>query len=58
MQTLNARLIELLLSEGYKDGSWEHKTMGSHDIKKHTEGASAGIYNIKHLKDHSTSGNS
>ena len=57
MQTLDARHIELFLSEGYRDGSWEYQIIGSHDIKKHADGASAGIFDIKHLNDSSTSGN-
>ncbi|KAA8520741.1 hypothetical protein F0562_014987 [Nyssa sinensis] len=55
MQTLDARHIELFLNEGYKDGIWEYKTIGSHDIKKHADGASGGIFDVKHLKDPSTS---
>ncbi|XP_019080957.1 probable F-box protein At3g61730 isoform X2 [Vitis vinifera] len=55
MQTLDARHIELFLSEGYRDGSWEYRIIGSHDIKKHADGASAGIFDIKHLNDSSTS---
>ncbi|KAL6311531.1 hypothetical protein AAG906_005201 [Vitis piasezkii] len=39
MQTLDARHIELFLSEGYRDGSWEYQIIGSHDIKK--------IFNLK-----------
>ncbi|CAK9165780.1 unnamed protein product [Ilex paraguariensis] len=55
MQTLDARHIELFLNEGYKDGSWEYNLLGSQDIKKHTETASGGIFDIKHLKDPSNS---
>ncbi|KAL2478687.1 putative F-box protein [Forsythia ovata] len=55
MQTLDARHIELFLSEGYKDGSWEYELLGSHDINKQADGASAGILDMKHLKDQSTS---
>ncbi|XP_057954939.1 probable F-box protein At3g61730 [Malania oleifera] len=55
MQTLDARHVELFLSEGYKNGSWEYNLIGSHDIKKHTEGAAGGIFDIKHLEDPSTS---
>lgn len=58
MQTLDARHIELFLSEGYKDGSWDYQMIGTHDTKKNAEGASGGIVDIKHLKDSSTSGNS
>ncbi|PIN02167.1 hypothetical protein CDL12_25324 [Handroanthus impetiginosus] len=55
MQTLDARHIELFLSEGYHDGSWEYDTLGSHNVNKQAEGASAGIFDFKHLKDQSTS---
>lgn len=58
MQVLDARHIELFLSEGYQDGSWDYELLGSHNEKKQANGASAGIFDIKHLKDHSTSGNS
>ena len=58
MQTLDARHIELFLSEGYRDGSWEYQIIGSHDIKKHADVASACIFDFKHLNDSSTSGNS
>lgn len=56
MQTLDARHIELFLSEGYQDGSWEYKLIGAHDIKKHADGASGAIFDVNHLKDTSTSG--
>ncbi|CAI9763845.1 unnamed protein product [Fraxinus pennsylvanica] len=56
MQTLDARHIEVFLSEGYKDGSWEYELLASHDISKQADGASAGIFDLKHLKDQSTSG--
>ncbi|KAL7002379.1 hypothetical protein U1Q18_003534, partial [Sarracenia purpurea var. burkii] len=55
MQTLDARHIELFLSKGYQEGSWEYKTLGTHDIKKHADGASGGIFDIKHIRDPSTS---
>ena len=58
MQTLDARHIELFLSEGYRDGSWEYQIIGSHDIKKHADVAFAGIFDFKHLNDSSTSANS
>ncbi|KAL2511286.1 putative F-box protein [Abeliophyllum distichum] len=54
MQTLDARHIELFLNEGYQDGSWDYETLGSQDIKKHADGASGGIFDMKHLKDQST----
>lgn len=56
MQTLDARHIELFLNEGYQDGSWDYETLGSHDTSKHADGASGGIFDMKHLKDQSTSG--
>lgn len=56
MQTLDARHIEVFLSEGYKDGSWDYELLASHDISKQTDGASAGIFDVKHLNDQSTSG--
>ncbi|XP_059643518.1 probable F-box protein At3g61730 [Cornus florida] len=54
LQTLDARHIELFLSDGYKNGGWEYEMIGSHDIKKHSDGASGGIFDFKHLKDPST----
>lgn len=57
MQTLDARHIELFLSDGYRDGSWQYEMIGSHDVKKKENGASGGIFDIKYLKDPSTSGN-
>lgn len=56
MQTLDARHIELFLSKGYRNGSWNYEVVGSHDIKKHSDGASGAIFDLKHLKDPSTSG--
>lgn len=56
MQTLDARHIELFLSEGYLDGSWEYELIGSHDIKKHADGASGAIFDVNYLKATSTSG--
>ncbi|MCD7472896.1 hypothetical protein HAX54_014313 [Datura stramonium] len=55
MQVLDARHIELFLSEGYQDGSWDYELLGSHNEKKQADGASAGIFDVKHLKDCSTS---
>lgn len=57
MQTLDARHIELFLNEGFRDGSWEYRLLGTHDIKKHAESASGGIFDIKHLNHPSTAGN-
>lgn len=56
MQTLDARHMELFLSEGYQDGIWEYELIGSHEVKKHVDGASGAIFDVKHLKDASTSG--
>lgn len=57
MQVVDVRHIELFLNGEYRDGSWEYELIGSHDIKKHADGASGGIFDIKHLKDPTTSGN-
>ncbi|XP_043717304.1 probable F-box protein At3g61730 [Telopea speciosissima] len=56
MQTLDARHIELFLNEEYKKGSWQYEEIGCHEINKHTDGAMAGIFDMRHLKDSSTSG--
>ncbi|KAH7861126.1 hypothetical protein Vadar_021914 [Vaccinium darrowii] len=55
MQILDARHIELFLSKGYLDGSWEYSVLGSYDIKKNADGASGGIFDVKHIRDPSTS---
>ncbi|GMN42922.1 hypothetical protein TIFTF001_012127 [Ficus carica] len=55
MQTLDARHIELFLNKGYRNGSWDYEVVGSHDIKKHSDGASGAIFDLKHLKDPLTS---
>ncbi|KAK3037324.1 hypothetical protein RJ639_032086 [Escallonia herrerae] len=57
MQLLDARHIELFLNDGYQDGSWEYEMIGSHDIRKHQDGASGAIFDLKHLYDESSSGN-
>ncbi|VFQ75686.1 unnamed protein product [Cuscuta campestris] len=54
MQTLDARHIELFLSEGYQDGSWDYELLGSHEVKKRAEGTTAAIFDIKHLQDCTT----
>ncbi|VFQ75614.1 unnamed protein product [Cuscuta campestris] len=54
MQTLDARHIELFLSEGYQDGSWDYELLGTHELKKRAEGATAAIFDIKHLQDRTT----
>ncbi|KVH89023.1 hypothetical protein Ccrd_008989 [Cynara cardunculus var. scolymus] len=46
MQVLDARHLELFLTEGYQKGSWEYKLIGSHDIRKHVDSAS-GLFNLK-----------
>lgn len=56
MQTLDARHIELFLSDGYQNGSWEYKLIGSHDVRRQAGGASGAIFDAKHLKDTATSG--
>ncbi|KAL5719200.1 hypothetical protein ACHQM5_012012 [Ranunculus cassubicifolius] len=53
MQTLDARHIELFLTDGFKDGSWQFEEIGSCE-SKHSEGATAGIFDIKHLRHPST----
>ncbi|KAL8028099.1 hypothetical protein ABFX02_14G137700 [Erythranthe guttata] len=55
MQTLDARHIELFLSDGYLNGSWDYDTLGTRDINKSADVASGGIFDIKHLNDHSAS---
>ncbi|KAK4483531.1 hypothetical protein RD792_010728 [Penstemon davidsonii] len=55
MQTLDARHIELFLCEGYLNGSWDYDVLGSREIKKQADGASGGIFDMKYLKDQSTS---
>ncbi|CAN6568316.1 unnamed protein product [Malus baccata var. baccata] len=55
MQTLDARHIELFLSEGYKNGSWEYELIGRHDVNEHADGACGAIFDVKHLKESSTS---
>ncbi|MCL7047332.1 hypothetical protein MKW94_018766 [Papaver nudicaule] len=51
MQTLDARHIELFLTEGYKSGSWDYKEIGSYDIRDHMDKATVAIFDTKHLKD-------
>ncbi|KAI3884253.1 hypothetical protein MKW92_013342 [Papaver armeniacum] len=54
MQTLDARHIELFLTEGYKNGSWDYKEIGSHQIRTPSDGAIGVILDIKHLRDRAT----
>lgn len=57
MQTLDARHIELFLSEGYKDGSWDYNLIGSHKLQKDAGAACGAIFDLKHLEESSYSGN-
>ncbi|GMH21743.1 hypothetical protein Nepgr_023585 [Nepenthes gracilis] len=54
MQTLDARHIELFLSKGYQDGSWDYTSLGSHETRKCADGACAAIIDLKHIQDTST----
>ncbi|XP_021748561.1 probable F-box protein At3g61730 [Chenopodium quinoa] len=54
MQTLDARHFELFMNESYHDGSWDYSQIGSHETKKHVDGASGAIFDVKHLKDASS----
>ncbi|KAJ0054517.1 hypothetical protein Pint_00585 [Pistacia integerrima] len=56
MQMLDARHIELFLSEGFQDGSWKYEFIGSHKIEKNVQGASAAIFDVEHLKDSQSAG--
>ncbi|XP_010469019.1 PREDICTED: probable F-box protein At3g61730 isoform X2 [Camelina sativa] len=56
MQTLDARHMELFLSEGYKDGSWDYNLIGSHKLQKDAGAACGAIFDLKHLKESSSSG--
>lgn len=56
MQTLDARHFELFLCEGYQDESWDYTVIGSHETEKYVDGVSGAIFDLKHLKDASTSG--
>ncbi|AED94039.1 F-box-like domain superfamily [Arabidopsis thaliana x Arabidopsis arenosa] len=56
MQTLDVRHIELFLSEGYKDGSWDYNLIGSHKLEKDASAACGAIFDLKHLKKSSSSG--
>lgn len=58
MQTLDTRHIELFPCEGFQNGNWDYQLVGSHDIKKRADGAAGAIFDMKHLKDSSTSGKS
>ena len=56
MQTLDARHIELFLTEEYRSGIWDYYLVGSRNINKQADGASGGIFDLKHINDESTSG--
>jgi hypothetical protein len=56
MQTLDARHIELFLSEGYKDGRWDYNLIGSHKLQKNASAACGAIFDLKHHKESSSSG--
>ncbi|XVF80230.1 hypothetical protein PTKIN_Ptkin15bG0054300 [Pterospermum kingtungense] len=56
MQILDARHIELFLSRGYQDGSWDYELVGSHEIKKRVGGAYGAIFDLKYLKSETTAG--
>ncbi|KAG6423206.1 hypothetical protein SASPL_113595 [Salvia splendens] len=55
MQTLDARHIELFLKEEYRSGIWDYYLVGSRNINKQADGASGGIFDLKHINDESTS---
>ncbi|XP_042064312.1 probable F-box protein At3g61730 [Salvia splendens] len=55
MQTLDARHIELFLTEEYRSGIWDYYLVGSRNINKQADGASGGIFDLKHINDESTS---
>ncbi|GAB4844594.1 hypothetical protein Ancab_037993 [Ancistrocladus abbreviatus] len=54
MQTLDTRHIELFLSKGYQDGSWGYTLVGSHETRKHVDGACGAVFDLDHIKDSST----
>ncbi|CAN1157182.1 Probable F-box protein At3g61730 [Linum perenne] len=54
MQTLDARHIELFLSEGYQNGSWVYDQIGSHEVKGQAYAASAAMLDLKHITDRET----
>ncbi|WCJ22410.1 hypothetical protein M5689_004503 [Euphorbia peplus] len=56
MQTLDARHIELFLSEDYLNGSWKYEMVGSHKIEKPMNAASGAIFDLVHLNDSATAG--
>ncbi|GAB2271808.1 hypothetical protein Dimus_006639 [Dionaea muscipula] len=54
MQTLDARHIELFLSEGFQDGTWDYTLLGCHETRKNVDGAIGAIFDLKHLRDSSS----
>ncbi|KAK6285792.1 hypothetical protein POUND7_011971, partial [Theobroma cacao] len=56
MQMLDARHIELFLSQGYQDGSWDYELVGSHEIKKRVPGAYGSIFDFKYLTSKTAAG--
>ncbi|KAE8696877.1 FK506-binding protein 4-like isoform X1 [Hibiscus syriacus] len=56
MQMLDVRHIELFLSKGYQDRSWDYELIGSHEIKKAVRGAYGAIFDFKYLTSNSTTG--
>ncbi|KAK6918221.1 hypothetical protein RJ641_016643, partial [Dillenia turbinata] len=54
MQMIDARHIELFLSEGYKNGKWEYELIGTHEVRKKAKSASGGILDFNYLKDPSS----
>ncbi|XP_022757551.1 probable F-box protein At3g61730 [Durio zibethinus] len=56
MQMLDARHIELFLSQGYQDGSWDYELIGSHEIKKRVRRAYGAIFDFKYLTSKTTAG--
>ncbi|EOX95716.1 F-box protein, putative [Theobroma cacao] len=56
MQMLDARHIELFLSQGYQDGSWDYELVGSHEIKKRVPGAYGSIFDFRYLTSKTAAG--
>ncbi|KAI9182605.1 hypothetical protein LWI28_027150 [Acer negundo] len=56
MQMLDARHIELFLSEEFKKGSWNYEIIGTHKMEKNTQGACGAIFDLQHIKDSQTAG--
>ncbi|CAN0889723.1 Probable F-box protein At3g61730, partial [Linum grandiflorum] len=54
MQILDARHIELFLSEGFQNGSWVYDQIGSYEVKEHVNAASAAMLDLKHITDPET----